>query len=552
MRWAAPGRGADGPGRDGQDAPDFEAPQNWDATAALLRASTGAASAYGLLPASGMGLRLGGYRAAAWGDGWGDGGGEDRPEAGDATSGLDGAGEGVAPPGMSAQSSAGFFDDSAARVPNPQAQHRLAVMQAQMNAEDKAERLRLAARAATAQASGSDAPMFTTPEQAAAVRASVQGGRSLHWRDGAPVASAGSQPVAGAGDDSTPWPASVGKALQFVASVVDGVVDLGVKSTVNGMLARPASGVMALPALALGGTQAYSELQADLQDRLSLEVKNDGGKLLQQGLARIVSPVAETLAQWRTSTERSLGDGTATTLFTLAQAGLESAGFLGAVSLLPGGSSALRSVRAGATEGLAVDGAAPALRTIEAGTMDASAGSGQWHNAPGVSGVGNVGGAAGAETRGVSGLGSPLRGERDRVLTSVEIEHVTEQWKSIGGDPSVLKFNQGPFTGVSDSGSVYIRGDVFPTTSNSLHPTANLSVRETLAHEMGHMEYLDTGVAKGAWNDEFRASYWASKNVPGLTFEERANLANDALQRARDAGVTVKMNSYIRGLLYGF
>jgi len=129
---------------------------------------------------------------------------------------------------------------------------------------------------------------------------------------------------------------------------------------------------------------------------------------------------------------------------------------------------------------------------------------------------------------------------------------VTDQWTSLGGDPSLLRFNEGRFTGASDKGVVYIRGDVFPTTSDSLHPTANLSVRETLAHEMGHMEYIDTGVAPGAWNDEFRASYWAARNVPGLTEEEQFNLVRDAMQRAQDAGVTVNMNSYIRGLLYGF
>ncbi|WP_457447671.1 hypothetical protein [Roseateles sp. P5_E4] len=159
---------------------------------------------------------------------------------------------------------------------------------------------------------------------------------------------------------------------------------------------------------------------------------------------------------------------------------------------------------------------------------------------------------AGAETRGVSGLGSPLRGERDRILTPDEIAHVTEQWTSIGGDPRVLRFNEGPFTGASDRGVVYIRGDVFPTLSDSVHPTANLSVRETLAHEMGHMEYIDTRVAAGAWNDEFRASYWAARNVPTLTEVEQANLVRDAMQRAQDAGVAVKMSPTIRKMLYGF
>ncbi|QTN30403.1 hypothetical protein HZ993_11865 [Rhodoferax sp. AJA081-3] len=125
-------------------------------------------------------------------------------------------------------------------------------------------------------------------------------------------------------------------------------------------------------------------------------------------------------------------------------------------------------------------------------------------------------------------------------------------WSELGGDPALLRINEGPFTGVSDRGVVYVRGDVFPTTSDSLHPTASLSVRETLAHEMGHLEYRDTGVAPRAWNDEFRASYWASKNVPGLTELEQRNLVIDAAQRATDAGQQINMNNYMRSLIYGF
>ena len=103
-----------------------------------------------------------------------------------------------------------------------------------------------------------------------------------------------------------------------------------------------------------------------------------------------------------------------------------------------------------------------------------------------------------------------------------------------------------------ETGRVFVNGDVFPTTSESLHPTANLSVRETLAHEMGHMAHPITEVPIGAWNDEFRASYWASKNVPGLALEEQRNLVIDAWQRASDAGQSVKMNPYIRQMIYGF
>ena len=174
----------------------------------------------------------------------------------------------------------------------------------------------------------------------------------------------------------------------------------------------------------------------------------------------------------------------------------------------------------------------------------------------GVAGVGNsaLDGVAGDEAIAVRGIGSPARADRTHILTPDEIAHVTNEWQALGGDPDVLQFNrQGQNTGYAEQiGKVFINGDVFPTTSESLHPTATLSVRETLAHEMGHMAYPGTDVSYGAWNDEFRASYWASKNVPGLTLDEQRNLVIDAWQRAQDAGQSVQMNSYIRQMIYGF
>ena len=62
----------------------------------------------------------------------------------------------------------------------------------------------------------------------------------------------------------------------------------------------------------------------------------------------------------------------------------------------------------------------------------------------------------------------------------------------------------------------------------------------------------NTTVGYGVWNDEFRTRYLGSKNVPGLTLDEKRNLVIDAWQRAADAGHPVKMNSYIRQMIYGF
>jgi len=60
-----------------------------------------------------------------------------------------------------------------------------------------------------------------------------------------------------------------------------------------------------------------------------------------------------------------------------------------------------------------------------------------------------------------------------------------------------------------------------------------------------------TKVPPGSWNDEFRARYGAAKNAPGLELDERADLLNDALERAREAGVRVRKNPFMRRILSG-
>jgi hypothetical protein len=73
-----------------------------------------------------------------------------------------------------------------------------------------------------------------------------------------------------------------------------------------------------------------------------------------------------------------------------------------------------------------------------------------------------------------------------------------------------------------------------------------------LAHELGHRAHRGTRLAFGAWNDEFWASYWAAKNVPNLSIEERVRLIQDAMARASEAGVYVRPNAFMRWILYGF
>lgn len=115
----------------------------------------------------------------------------------------------------------------------------------------------------------------------------------------------------------------------------------------------------------------------------------------------------------------------------------------------------------------------------------------------------------------------------------------------------MLRFNSGPRTGYVDAtNTFYIRGDVFPV-EDAVHPRSVMSTRAVLAHELGHQAHRGTKVPVGAWNDEFRASYWAAKNAPTLTLEDRIRLIQDAIARAQEAGVSIRINAFMRRILYG-
>ena len=80
-----------------------------------------------------------------------------------------------------------------------------------------------------------------------------------------------------------------------------------------------------------------------------------------------------------------------------------------------------------------------------------------------------------------------------------------------------------------------------------------MSQRAVLAHEYyGHRANRGTILPKGSWNDEFRASYMAEKNCPNLSEEDRRYLILDALERAKENGISIKHNDFIRGCLYGY
>lgn len=153
------------------------------------------------------------------------------------------------------------------------------------------------------------------------------------------------------------------------------------------------------------------------------------------------------------------------------------------------------------------------------------------------------------------------------VLSDSEIDMIKQEIIAINADPSDFVFNSDSTRGtcfLARDGKVHIKGNIFPD-EYSEHPRDKMSVRAVLAHEYyGHrpnrQQYLiedsvtsDEGRARLAslmWADEFRASYMAAKNAPGLTDEDRRYLIMDAVSRAREAGVSIKYNEFMRRVLY--
>lgn len=159
------------------------------------------------------------------------------------------------------------------------------------------------------------------------------------------------------------------------------------------------------------------------------------------------------------------------------------------------------------------------------------------------------------ESRSIASRNLPngLRTAPSHILTEAEIESLKKDIASIEADESVFKFNKGHRTGYDDVlDEIRVKGDILPDLS-SKHPRDRMSSRAALAHEYyGHRANRGTNVPNGAWNDEFRASYMAAKNCPNLSDEERADLILDALERAKESGVTIKNNDFIRRVLYGY
>ena len=152
-------------------------------------------------------------------------------------------------------------------------------------------------------------------------------------------------------------------------------------------------------------------------------------------------------------------------------------------------------------------------------------------------------------TRSASGM----RQNRNRVLNEDDISRIKSDIAAINADEQYFNINDGPRTGYSDAlDIIFVKGDVLPDYDYSTHPRDLLSTRAVLAHEYyGHRFYRYTKLRRGAWNDEFRASYSAAKNAPGLTDKDRVLLILDAMERAKEAGVTIRINNFMRRVIYG-
>lgn len=158
------------------------------------------------------------------------------------------------------------------------------------------------------------------------------------------------------------------------------------------------------------------------------------------------------------------------------------------------------------------------------------------------------------------------RRERSYILNAEDIMYIKSEAKAINIPNDVLKFNEGTQTGFFDARQViHIRGDIFPDEMSSDNRDL-LSVRAVLAHEYyGHrpnrQQYLiedsvtsdeeRSRLTSLMWADEFRASYMAAKNAPGLTDEDRQYLIMDAISRAQEAGVSIRYNDFMRRVLNG-
>ena len=165
-----------------------------------------------------------------------------------------------------------------------------------------------------------------------------------------------------------------------------------------------------------------------------------------------------------------------------------------------------------------------------------------------------------------------LRKPPNHILSEHEIHLLKEDIRAIHADETVFVFNSEDVRGTSyrpQNDIIHVKGNVL-SDNTSKHPRDLMSPRAVLAHEYyGHRPYRQSYLSEfegsdlgddafllkmtnRVWTDEFRASYMAAKNAPGLSDEDRRNLMLDALERAKEVNVSVKHNAFIRRVLHGY
>lgn len=139
------------------------------------------------------------------------------------------------------------------------------------------------------------------------------------------------------------------------------------------------------------------------------------------------------------------------------------------------------------------------------------------------------------------------------VLEDEQIKKIQQYANEVDIPVDVLSFNTGTQTGFVDGTKIiHVRGDIIPD-KESTNNRDLLSEKAVLAHEYyGHYMNDPSQFRIGDWRDEFRASYCAAINAPGLTDMDRRMLMLDAYDRAKEAGVSVKYNKNARRIIYGY
>lgn len=166
-------------------------------------------------------------------------------------------------------------------------------------------------------------------------------------------------------------------------------------------------------------------------------------------------------------------------------------------------------------------------------------------------------------------MANGMRNMSKTPLSESEIEYVKSEIEKIGADPTVFVFNDESHISLSTcynfvEDKIYVTRNVFPDDKyGSTHPRDLMSVRAVLAHEyFGHRTYREeysSDMEKGSdyhttpiWQDECRASITAAKITHNLTEKDKSDLVMDAIFRAQEYGHLIKMDDFMKEVVYGY